>query len=129
MKTLLTFIFLIASVSSFGQTQRDLNDDASHQYKSSDSTLNSVYKQIQKIYSADTAFIKNLKTAQQLWIKFRDAELKMKFPDSYSYGSVQPMCVSLYLTDLTNKRIKTLRTWIDGIEEGDVCSGSVRRKK
>ena len=31
-----------------------------------------------------------------------------------------------YLDELTKSRIKTLKVWLDGIEEGDVCSGSVK---
>jgi hypothetical protein len=38
------------------------------------------------------------------------------------------MCVSMYLENLTNQRISTLKEWIDGIEEGDVCLGSVKMK-
>ena len=34
--------------------------------------------------------------------------------------------VNYYLAELTSKRIKTLNQWIDGTEEGDVCSGSIR---
>jgi hypothetical protein len=44
------------------------------------------------------------------------------------YGSVHPMCVAMYLTQLTEERIKILRIWLDGIEEGDVCCGSVKSK-
>ena len=121
---------LILSTSiSLGQTQGELNFEARRDYQSADSTLKSVYRSILKTYSTDTLFIKKLKIAQRLWIKFRDAEVKMKYPDGDSYGSVQPLCVSLYLASLTNDRIKTLQTWLDGIEEGDVCSGSVKVKK
>jgi uncharacterized protein YecT (DUF1311 family) len=66
----------------------------------------------------------------RLWIQFRDAEMKMKYPereDGY-YGSVYPMCWSMYLTQLTTERITTLKQWLDGTEEGDVCAGSVRIK-
>jgi uncharacterized protein YecT (DUF1311 family) len=129
MKKLFFYLILLNTFNSFGQNQNELNSNANKQYKSSDSTLNSVYKQILKVYSTDAALTKNIKTAQNLWIKFRDAELKMKFPENYSNGSVQPMCTSLYLTDMTNDRIRTLRIWLDGIEEGNVCSGSVRRKE
>jgi len=129
MKKLFFYLILLNTFNSFGQNQNELNSNANKQYKSSDSKLNSVYKQILKVYSTDATFIKNIKTAQNLWIKFRDAELKMKFPENYSNGSVQPMCTSLYLTDMTNDRIRTLRIWLDGIEEGNVCSGSVRRKE
>jgi hypothetical protein len=59
---------------------------------------------------------------------FRNAELKVKYPETESgyYGSVYPMCVSIYLEKLTSERVKTLKGWIDGIEEGDVCRGSVK---
>ena len=36
------------------------------------------------------------------------------------------MCEASYLDELTKSRIKTLKVWLDGIEEGDVCSGSVK---
>ncbi len=129
MKKLFFYLILLITDNSYGQKHSELNANASKQYKSADSSMNGVYKQILKVYSTDATFIKNLKTAQNLWIKFRDAELKMKYPDNYSNGSVQPMCSSIYLTDMTNDRIRTLRIWLDGIEEGDVCSGSVRRKE
>jgi len=127
MRKYLILIFVFAYLVSFGQTQSEMNLEASKAYKSADSTLNVIYKTILTEYS-DTTFKKNLRESQRLWIRFRDAELKMKYPSSITYRSVQPMCVPLYLTDLTNDRIKTLKTWLDGIEEGDVCSGSVKRK-
>ena len=53
----------------------------------------------------------------------------MKYPKEdkgFYYGSSYRMCVNYYLAELTSKRIKTLNQWIDGTEEGDVCSGSIR---
>ena len=90
--------------------------------------INSVYQKILKQYSSDFGFIKNLKTSQKLWIQFRDAEMKMKFPDRPTgyYGSIQPMCWFNYMADLTKDRIKTLDTWVTGTVEGDACSGSVK---
>jgi len=38
------------------------------------------------------------------------------------------MCVSIYLERLTRERIATIKEWADGIEEGDVCIGSVKIK-
>lgn len=60
---------------------------------------------------------------------FRDAELKAVFPDPESmeaYGSVFLMCNAMWLEELTRARAKQLRVWLDGVEEGDVCAGSVR---
>ena len=36
------------------------------------------------------------------------------------------MCEAIYLNELTKSRIETLKTWLEGIEEGDICSGSVK---
>lgn len=122
--------FLLSASRTFGQTQVNLNQSAGGGYQKADAALNSIYKQIIKQYASDTSFISHLKASQRLWIKFRDAELLMKYPlrETDYYGSVQPSCEAIYLEQLTLDRIKTLKVWIDGIEEGDLCSGSVKIK-
>jgi uncharacterized protein YecT (DUF1311 family) len=97
-------------------------------YKKIDKKLNEVYQAILKAYKSDTEFIKNLRVSQRIWITFRDAEVKVKFPDREDgyYGSIHPLCVSLYLEDLTKDRISTLNLWLKGSEEGDACSGSIK---
>jgi len=131
------FIYAIFALSilfslsqSFAQTQMQLNQEAGSSYKKAEQELNTIYQQILKGYAKDTSFISHLKIAEKLWIKFRDAELLMKYPPAPAgyYGSVQPMCETSYLEQLTRDRIKTLKVWIEGIEEGDVCSGSVKHK-
>lgn len=75
-------------------------------------------------------FIEKLKLAQRAWIKFRDASFEMKYPhhkDRYYYGSAFSMCSRSYLAELTITRIAELKVWLKGIEEGDVCCGSVKR--
>lgn len=128
MRTFFILIFLSLSGLTFAQTQAEMNEEAAQGFRKADSTLNVVYKKIQKTYAEDTLFLKNLKITQRIWITFREAELQMKYPASNGYGSIQRMCYSLYQTDLTNERIKTLRTWLEGTEEGDACSGSLRIK-
>lgn len=128
-------VFIIIScllmATCFGQTQGEMNKDAANRYKNADKELNSVYQKILATYKGDTAFLKNFQAAQRLWVRFRDAEVKAKYPDREAgyYGSAQPMCRFDYLTKLINERIKTLRVWLDGMEEGDVCSGSVKSKQ
>jgi len=129
-------VFFIVSIfwivtNSYGQTQLELSESQFKLYEKADKELNFIYQKILKEYKADTAFIKNLKTAQKLWIQFRDAEMKMKYPEREPgyYGSIQPLCWSIYLTELTQSRSKTLNIWLDGIEEGDACGGTVKRKE
>ena len=118
-------------VYCFGQTQYEMNMTEHNKYLKADKQLNSIYQKILKEYKEDSAFIKNLKASQKIWIQFRDAEMKTKYPDRTpgAYGSVQPMCWSIYLTGLTEERSTTLKIWLEGIEEGDVCSGSVKTKQ
>ena len=122
--------FCLLTVLSFGQTQNELTEKADTDYQKTNKELNAVYQKLLKEYSEDTVFIKNIKNAQRLWVQFRDAEMLAKYPDRQKgyYGSVQPMCWSMYKTELTRERTKALKTWITGIEEGDVCSGSVKIK-
>jgi uncharacterized protein YecT (DUF1311 family) len=128
--SLIILLFFI-SFTGLCQTQAEMNIEAGESYKKADSELNNIYKTILSEYKPDSVFIKNLKESQRIWVKFRDAELKVKFPetDTRFYGSVYPMCVSVYLEKLTRERINTLRQWIDGIEEGDACKGSVKLKQ
>jgi uncharacterized protein YecT (DUF1311 family) len=124
-------IFLTSSIFCYGQTQLELNTEAFNNYKKTDTKLNQVYSQILKEYKSDVVFITNLKNSQRLWIQFRDAEMKAKYPqreDGY-YGSIFPLCWNLYLKELTEERIKKLNIWLVGIPEGDACNGSVKMKE
>lgn len=132
MKHVLILSFLLLTFShSFCQSQLEMNEAEDKKYQKADKELNGIYQKILKEYKQDTAFIRNLKASQKLWIQFRDAEMKVKYPDRPEgyYGSVQPMCWSIYITKLTQERIKTLKLWLNGIEEGDVCCGSVKLKE
>lgn len=120
----MAFVFL----TGFSQTQYEMNKMAIGSFEETDKELNDVLKNILAVYQSDTVFVKNFKASQQIWITFRDAELKMKFPenpDSF-YGSIHPVCVSKYLEKLTRERIKNLKVWLDGFIEGDACNGSVK---
>ena len=128
--TLITFLGMTISYQTFGQTQLDMNQEEQSKYLKADKELNLVYNKILKEYKSDTEFITNFKNAQRIWIQFRDAEMKSKYPDREEgyYGSIHPMCWSIYLTELTEERTKKLRVWLTGIEEGDSCTSSVKTK-
>ncbi len=114
-----------------GQNQAEMNQQAYASYQKADKELNAVYQKIILKYKDDPVFVASLKEAQRIWIQFRDAELKMKYPrrEQGYYGTVHPMCYSGYKEELTRQRIKTLQQWLQGVEEGDVCAGSVPIKQ
>jgi uncharacterized protein YecT (DUF1311 family) len=128
MKYILSLIFCFFCFFGFSQTQAELNMMQYDSYKKTDKKLNEVYQAILKEYKSDASFIKNLRTSQRIWITFRDAEVKVKYPDRAVgyYGSIHPLCISLYLEELTLDRISTLNLWLTGSEEGDACSGSIK---
>ena len=130
MRNLIPLLYIVFfSFKGISQTQAEMNAELQESYNSSDEELNAVYQAIIREYKNDTIFLKALRFSQRNWIKFRDSELKMKYPERKIrgyYGSVYPMCEASYLDELTKDRIKTLKVWLDGIEEGDVCSGSVK---
>ncbi|MEC7526858.1 MAG: lysozyme inhibitor LprI family protein [Bacteroidota bacterium] len=130
MRNLIPLLYIVFfSFKGISQTQAEMNAELQESYNSSDEELNAVYQAIIREYKNDTIFLKALRFSQRNWIKFRASELKMKYPERKIrgyYGSVYPMCEASYLDELTKSRIKTLKVWLDGIEEGDVCSGSVK---
>lgn len=131
MKIFFCILFTTISISCFSQTQVELNEAEHKKFLKADKELNQVYQQILSEYKTDTVFIKNLKKAQKIWIQFRDAEMEMMYPEREPgyYGSVHSMCWSIYKTELTNERIKKLRIWLVGEEEGDSCSTSIKTKQ
>jgi len=128
MKKFLIVLMTFFCVTGYSQTQSSMNMSVADSYKEIDKELNRVYNAIMVAYKGDAEFIKNLRVSQRLWIQFRDAEIKVKYPNREAgyYGSSHSMCVSSYLAKLTQERVHTLQTWLDGMEEGDVCSGSVK---
>ncbi len=108
-------------------TQSELNQCAGVTYKEADKELNRVYKKIRELYKDDPVFLEKMKKAQLAWIKLRDADFEMMYPhhnEHRYYGSSFSMCSAMYTTKLTMERIAYLKTWLVGVEEGDVCSGS-----
>lgn len=124
--------FFIVTVTSFSQTQLEMDQAFGEKYLDAVKEMDRVYNQILIEFENDTNFIEKLEVSQQLWIKFRDAELEMKFPESdkrYYYGSVYPMCAAIYLEHLTKERTKKLMEWLTPIPEGDVCQGSIKHRE
>ena len=131
MKYLLCILTFAFCQITFGQTQTEMNQEAFAHYKEKDAELNLVYNKILKEYSNEKDFIINLKKAQNIWIQFRDAEIEMRFPKEdklLHYGSVYPMCRSYILAEMTEERTNKLKVWLEGIEEGEVCLGSIKMK-
>lgn len=108
-----------------------MNEQSIANFRKVNEELTDIYLKITIEYKSDTTFIKNFKAAQKAWLVYRDKALREKYPEREQgyYGTIQPVCEYDYLTQLTNERIKTLKVWLVGIQDGDNCIGSVKTKE
>ncbi len=109
------------------QTQTELSEQTCATAQEADKELDQVYQQVMKAYESEKRFTAALKKAQQAWVSFRDLQLASLYPaenKQMEYGSIYPMCYCLEKTKLTRGRIAQLRQWLEGMPEGDPCSGS-----
>lgn len=146
MKTLLSTVLILplllvvtGNASSAGgtkvelkpQTQMELNNKACAAHKKADAEMNKIYRRILSENRGDKVFVQKMRAAQRAWLVFRDAHLEAMYPAAdkrAAYGTVNPMCQCMELEKLTDERTRVLRQWVDGIQEGDVCGGSIKVK-
>jgi uncharacterized protein YecT (DUF1311 family) len=109
------------------QTQSDLTECASTDYKTADDELDRTYQQLLSKAAGDRIAIQKIKAAERAWYAFRDAQIVALYPaddKQKEYGTVFPMCANLALADLTRERTKVLKHMLNPVE-GDVCDGGL----
>lgn len=112
------FIVLIAlshSLTAFSQAQPDIYQNVSKAYTDADKRLNEVYQQILEKHKENAVFIKNIRNAQRFWIKYRDAQFEVNFPESNGQYNRNKLTTAQadYLAKLTDERTKILREILD----------------
>ena len=118
----------LASCQTQAKNQVEINQCGAGNQQAAERELNVAYQAVLKKMAADKEFLVKFRAAQRAWLKWRDAEMAAIYPadnPQSEYGSVFPMCWSAQLAELDRERTRQLRRWIDGVAEGDVCSGSV----
>ena len=130
MKPLALFIlfFLFTCFSSYAQDDLNSYKEFSPSYLKTEKNLAHIYHQVMEEYKDDKIFLDALVASQVNWISYRDSELRLKYPHTEEnyYGTVYSICASSYLEELTQDRIVHLMSWLNGVEEGDVCAGSIK---
>lgn len=111
-----TVVFALTNNESHAQTQSDMNQQASADYKKADAQLSKVYREVFK--KLDKSQKADLKAAQNAWIEFRDLDCQFQSSGSAG-GSVQSMVIAECLTDKTDARAKELNALLQ-CQEGDV---------
>lgn len=116
------------------QSNSDEVQQARANYLSSKTAMESTLSEIEDGYAEHPVFLEKLELAQRAWTAYRDAHVDAHFPlreDENAkevYGSAYLLCRLQLLRQMTDARTRELQPWIEGFMEGDVCSGSVRRR-
>lgn len=113
------------------QTQGEMNNEACTEQDKAEEKLKRIYAEILVKYRTDKTFINNMTRAQRAWLSYRKAQIRALYPhrNSAEYGTAYPMCHCISVTEMTMARIKELEQWTNGIEIGDVCTGSRSTKQ
>lgn len=129
--TLFVVLLLAFGFNRSVQPQVTPDEDFCASYKKSDAQLNKLYQRILIEYRNDKLFITKFRAAQRAWLAFSNAHLESHYPDSSpaAYGSINKMCRCQEMNELLKTRIKQLRQWTDGVQEGEVCAGSFKIKE
>ena len=112
MKNIIILILFLCfiNVVSFGQTQIEMNQKASTNYKKADAKMALIYKKVQMETVSDNDK-KLLLDAQRTWIKYKEAHCKSASA-SYAGGSIKPLIYFNCLTEITRERIKQLNIYL-----------------
>ena len=136
MRALIVIVLAVISLAPAtfyaGPSNTDKDQLACDELEGADADLNRVYRQVMTEYAEDSRFTASLREAQRAWITFRDLHVESRYPGPNKraeYGSVYSTCHCLEMTELTEQRTAQLRRWLEGVEEGDVCRGSIRMKE
>ena len=117
---------------TFDRAQRRVQEDPCETVRCAEAELDRIYSQILERYRDDTLFIAKLEVAEKAWRTFRDAHLESLFPAEPKpevYGSAYRYCHCRVLAAMTRARITQLIRWVQGVEEGEVCSGSMKTRE
>ena len=117
----------IQSCFDKANTQLEINQCGGLDQQIVDQALNTVYQAVLTKHATNQLFVQKLKLAQRAWITWRDAEMAAIYPETHDpgfYGSSFAGCWNGQLARITRERTLQLRKWLDGVEEGDICSGS-----
>lgn len=93
------------------QSTVDMGNCAGEEYKKADAELNSVYKQLMSSLE-DREYEALLKTAQQAWLKYRDAHCDFEAFENRG-GTIYPVMHRSCLTTMTKARTKELREQLE----------------
>jgi uncharacterized protein YecT (DUF1311 family) len=114
MKLPFLFVLLLATFA-LAQTQAEMNLQATADFKKADQELNRIYSKVLKAAGDVPGYQEALKTAQRLWVQFRDASAESECFLSQG-GSIYPLCYSMTLTSQTKKRTDDLKQMLEAWE-------------
>ncbi len=128
---LIIFIIIYMVSPLFSETQYEMNQQSRKELKTVELELEQIITDIKIMYKGDSNFLVAFDKQEILWTKYRDAYLKMIFPEEdkrFFYGSIYPVVYADRMTQITRMHIADIAIWLIGRDEGDLGYGSVKFK-
>jgi uncharacterized protein YecT (DUF1311 family) len=115
-------LVLVGASHALGQTQAEMNADASAHLRATEAEQRQVLDELRGKAREKTDALATLEAAQRAWEAYRDAHVRALWPsaDDGRYGTVNPMCVATTKAELTRARTRELRAMLKPVE-GDAC--------
>lgn len=112
MKKIIITLLLLTSFAtiSFSQTQTEMNQATSAEYKKADKELNLVYGQLVK--KMDATQKAGLIEVEKAWIKYRDLQCKFA-AQKYEGGSIYSSIFDSAMTTMTKQRVEELKLLLE----------------
>jgi uncharacterized protein YecT (DUF1311 family) len=101
--------------------QNDLNVCAGDNYAAADKALNETYRKL-LVRQATAESTARLRSAQRVWIAYRDKECDSEVGPQKEGGSIWPMNMSICLEEKTAKRLHELTRQLDCSEGQNSCA-------
>jgi uncharacterized protein YecT (DUF1311 family) len=125
---------LVADNKSVSQARRQqlADEKQNRMFQQAQKKLDRTYNRVLQEYATDKLFIEKLRASQKAWLAYRDAYIESRFPEPNKiaeYGSSFRLCSALIVQDFNDRRSKELQQWLDGVQEGECCAGSIHFKK
>jgi uncharacterized protein YecT (DUF1311 family) len=108
----LSFALVIPIAQIHAQTQAAMNAQARAQFVKADAELNNTYETL-LAKLPDVESREKLKQSQRAWLAFRDAEAAFAAGQARG-GSMAPTIRHETMTELTQQRIKQLKSHLEG---------------
>lgn len=121
-------LLFIPSVAQAADSYAEEVEESCSQYQGMLADVAKTMEEIKVLYADDPETLQRIVLSQDAWEDYLHKHIDaMYHGGTAEVGSVHILCICDLMKSTVQDRLYQLHYWRDGAEEGDVCSGHVRR--